>query len=204
MCRAYWLRLWCWGNNVANSHLNLGPFNSRVLHSCLVLQYSNTPHWFWHQWRLVNWLDDCVLHQQTIFLSSWSSKMLCFITKEPRSVACRTMEHGHLVHSALTRSAVGTYGIVNQDTHLYPLHNNSSVHLMTTTEVRCFGRITDGMQSGWRVLRDSVSSLTSTPTLLEWPYQEQGRPDLTISMPVWDVFAPAYTNVVRPLLGLWV
>ena len=36
------------------------------------------------------------------------------------------------------------------------------------------GCITTGMQSGWRRLRDSVlSSLTSKPTPLDWPCQEQ-------------------------------
>ena len=31
-----WLWLGCWSNNVANSHLNPGTFNSIVLRSCLV------------------------------------------------------------------------------------------------------------------------------------------------------------------------
>ena len=41
-----------------------------------------------------------------------------------------------LPHSVLTRPAS------NRDTHLYPPHNNSSVHLTTTTYVRRTGRIT--------------------------------------------------------------
>jgi len=41
---------------------------------------------------------------------------------------------------------------------LYPLHNNSSAHLTTITEVRRSGRITDGMRKEWRALRDPVLS----------------------------------------------
>ena len=42
---ACWLRLGCWSNNAANSQPSLGPFNSRVLLSCLVPQCSYPPHW---------------------------------------------------------------------------------------------------------------------------------------------------------------
>ena len=55
---------------------------------------------------------------------------------------------------------VETHRISNRDIHLYPPHNNSSVHLRTTY-VRRSGRITDGRRSGWRTLRDSV--LSSNP-----------------------------------------
>jgi len=61
--------------------------------------------------------------------------------------------------------------------NLYPAHNNSSVHLTTITEVRRSGRITNRMWSGWRTLRNSVvSSSTSAPTLLEWTCHEQRDP----------------------------
>ena len=53
---------------------------------------------------------------------------------------------------------VGMQGIWNRDTRLYPLHNNSSAHLTTITEVRRSGRITDGMRKEWRALRDPVLS----------------------------------------------
>ena len=33
-----------WSYNVTNSHLSSGRFNSRVLHSCLVLQFSHPPY----------------------------------------------------------------------------------------------------------------------------------------------------------------
>jgi len=52
-------------------------------------------------------------------------------------------------------------------THLYPPHNNSSVHLKTTTYVRRSGRITDGMRSGGTMQPDSaLLSPTLAPTLL--------------------------------------
>jgi len=64
------------------------------------------------------------------------------------------------------------HGISYRDIHLYPLHTNSSLHLMATTDVQRSGRITDGMWSGWRTLQDSaLSSPTSEPTLLESPCQ---------------------------------
>jgi len=41
---ACWLWLGCWSNNVANSHLSPGPFDCRVLCSCLVPQCSHPPY----------------------------------------------------------------------------------------------------------------------------------------------------------------
>jgi len=55
------------------------------------------------------------------------------------SLARRAMEHGHLLHSALTRPSMQTHGVLNLDTHLYPSHNLSSVHL-ATKYVRHSGR----------------------------------------------------------------
>jgi len=51
---ACWLWLGCWSNNVANSHSIPGPFDSRVLCSCLMPQCSYPPHWPHHQRRLAN------------------------------------------------------------------------------------------------------------------------------------------------------
>ena len=77
MCRTLevngWLGLWYWGNSVANSHLSPGPFNSSVLRSCLVPQYSHSPHWSCHQPRLANcdWMPASFTSGHwTIFLSS--------------------------------------------------------------------------------------------------------------------------------------
>ena len=64
---------------------------------------------------------------------------------------------------------MGMNGISNLDTHLYPLRNNSSVHLTTTTEVRSFGRITDRMLKGWRALRNTVISYPTRPSIIALP-----------------------------------
>jgi len=87
------------------------------------------------------------------------------------SLTRRGMEPGHLHHSAITCPTSRNHGISNQDTHLYPLHNkSSSVHLTAIAEVRRSGRITDGMRSSRRALRDFVlSSSISAPTLLVNP-----------------------------------
>ena len=96
---------------------------------------------------------------------------------------------------------MGIRGISNRDTRFYPPHNNSSVHLTTTTYVRRSVRITDGMRNCWTTLRDSaLSSLPSVPTRLEWPFQEQRETRLTASVTMSDVSAPAYTNGLWPLL----
>jgi len=63
------------------------------------------------------------------------------------SLARRAMEPGHLLeHSADTGSPGGKARHL-QSMHPSP-HSNSSVHLMTTTEVRRSGPITDGMRRG--------------------------------------------------------
>jgi len=98
---------------------------------------------------------------------------------------------------------VGMHGFSNRDIHLCSPHNNSLVQLTITTEMWPSGRITNGMRSGWRTLRDSVlSSPTSAPILLEWPCQEQPGSGLTDSAPLLDFSDPAYTNGIWPLLRL--
>jgi len=81
-------------------------------------------------------LDTCVLNQRTTFLSSSSqaSNLLNFVAMEPHCLQ-------HTVPSSLDicstqRSPVhlvGMQGISNRDTHLYRLHNNSSVRLTKIT-----------------------------------------------------------------------
>jgi len=135
------------------------------------------------------WLDACILHQQTTFLFLQASSLLSFFTKEQmHGVSCKCM------------ASMQMHGVSNQDTHLYPPHNNSSVHLTTrTTNVRHTGRITKGMRSGCATLRDSAlpSSILAL-TLLEWPSQEQPGSVLFASVLVLDASAPACTNGVWP------
>ena len=59
------------------------------------------------------------------------------------------------------------HGVSDRNTHLYPPHKHSLVHLTTTTYVRRSGRITIGMRSGW-VLRDSVLSPGMTLPRTVW------------------------------------
>ena len=86
---------------------------------------------------------------------------------------------------------VQMHGASNRDTHLYLPHIISSVHL-TTTYMRCSGRTT---RQG-----SAFSFPTPAPTHPEWPSQEEPGSGLTASAPVSDVFAPAFTNGVWPLL----
>jgi len=51
---ACWLCLGCFSNNVANRYLSPGPFNNRVMRSCLVPQFSHPPHLLCHQRRLAS------------------------------------------------------------------------------------------------------------------------------------------------------
>ena len=111
------------------------------------------------------------------------------------------LELGRLLHSALTRSPGGNARHLKSK-HPFVPAAQLVVHL-TTTEVRLFGRITDGMRSCWRALRDSVLlSLTSAHTLLEWLFQEQHGSGLTAIALVSYVSAPAYANGVWLLLRI--
>ena len=81
------------------------------------------------------------------------------------------------------------------DTPICTCHNNSSVHLTTTSKLWGFRRITDGMQSGWKTLQDSIlSSSRCATTLLDGPCQEQLGSGLSASALVLDIPAAAYAN----------
>jgi len=56
----------------------------------------------------------------------------------------------------------------NRDTHLFP-PDNSSVHLMTITEARRSGRITNEMWKGWRAPWDFVISSPIHPSGMSLP-----------------------------------
>jgi len=83
---------------------------------------------------------------------------------------------------------VQTHGTSNQDTHLYPPHNNSLVYLTKTTYVRRSGRIINGMRSGRTIPQASaLSSLTLTPTPGNDPPKKSLGSGLTASAPVLDI-----------------
>jgi len=78
---------------------------------------------------------------------------------------------------------VQTHGPSNLDTHLFPLHNNSSVDL-TTTNLQRSGRITNLMRSGRTTLQDSAFS---SPT----------HPGVTLSRRAWVRLNCLLTGVGR-------
>ena len=76
-----------------------------------------------------------------------------------------------------------------------PTAQQLTISSIMTTGVRRSERITDGMPSGWRKLRDSVRSFpTSEPTLLERPCQEQRGSRLAAVRTSVGRSAPANTN----------
>ena len=96
---------------------------------------------------------------------------------------------------------VQTQGASNRDTHLYPPHNISVLHL-TTTYVRRTGRVINGMQS-WRTTHNTPyfhPRHRHPPTRNDPPKKILGS-GLTASAPVSDISAPACTNGVRPLFA---
>jgi len=81
------------------------------------------------------------------------------------SISHHAMEPGHLLHSVLTGLPAQMDGVLNCDTLLCLPHNNSSVHLTTTTYVRHIGWIINGRRSGWTALRESAPALTLPRTV---------------------------------------
>ena len=146
------------------------------------------------------WLDACVI----------TSGQSSYPHRHPTSWA--SSQRSHIISSTpchrawLTQCSpvhpMGMHGVSNRDTHLCPPQNNSSIHVITTSEVRRSWHFTNGMRSGWTTLHDSVilSSPTSAPTHREWPFRQQRGFDLTTSALVSDVSALACTNRVWPLL----
>ena len=67
------------------------------------------------------------------------------------SLGSCAMEPGHLLHSAFTRPSMQMHGASNRDTHLYMPHNNSSVYLTTTTDIRKAQWTDHQWNAGWAV-----------------------------------------------------
>ena len=159
------------------------------------------------------WLDACVLQQRTIFLSSRASNLLNFVAKEKHCLYHSAPWSLDICSIQLSPVHwVGMHGISNQDTHMHPAHNNSSVLSNDNNRSAALWGITDEMWSGWRALRDSVlSSSTWAPThQVWWVWPSQG---MALARPAWvrlnrlrtgDVWAPDYTNGYGLFCGLWV
>jgi len=194
---ACWLRMGWWGNNAANSHLSPSRFNSRALRCC---RRAQNPCWPRYQRRLVNcdWMPTLCTGRQS---SSPRRHPICWPLPQRSHIVSITSYHRAWTSASIYR--VWTHSISHRDTHLCSPHNISSVHLTKTNEVRPSERITDGIPSDWRTLPDSVyQPITSAPTLLDWPYQDQHGSGLIAAASVSDVSAPACTNGIWPLLRL--
>ena len=102
--------------------------------------------------------DPCVLHQRTTFLFFAGIQPAELRGKRTTlSQAWRAVQSGHLLHSALTcPPSVNARRLKSRHPFVPAPHNNSSVHLTTTTYVRRSGRITDGMRSDCTTPRNSV------------------------------------------------
>ena len=108
---------------------------------------------------------------------------------------------GHLLHSALTSPPRANARCLESRQSFVPAEQQSSVRLMTTTEVRRSGRITDRMRSFWTTLRDSVlSPPTLAPTLLEWLCQGQRGSGFNHLRTGVGHFRSCLHKWVRPLL----
>jgi len=151
---AWWLWLGCWSNNFANSRPCPSPFNSRALRSCLVPQCSYPYHWPCHQshenrdWMPASYTrgqTSCSCRHPTCWASSQRS---CTFSSTPwRGTGTPAPLSAHLSSAHRVRM----HGISNRDIHLCSPHNNSSVHLITTTYVRRTGRTTNVRRSGWTI-----------------------------------------------------
>jgi len=90
---ACWLRLGCWSNNSANSHPSPGPFNRRVLRSCLVPQCSCPPHQPRHQRRFANcdWMPASYISGQP---SNPCRRLNCWASSQWSHIVSSTPYHG--------------------------------------------------------------------------------------------------------------
>ena len=169
-----------------------------------VPQCSHMPHWSCHQQHLVNcdWIPVYYTSGQPSYSHVHPN---CWASLQRSHTVFSTLCHGASTSVLLSVNLSIELECMtwNRNTHLYLPHHNLSLQLTTTTVVQHTGLITDGMQVGWRTLWDTIlSSLTSAPTILEWPCQEQCGSSLTTSVPVLNVSTPAHTNGVWPLWRL--
>ena len=100
---ACWLRLGCWSNNFANSHLSPGTFNRRLVRSCLVLQCSYLPYRPRHQQHLANcdWMP-----------APYTSRQPSYPRRHPTCWASSPRSHtvsSTLCHGVLTPAPLSAY-----------------------------------------------------------------------------------------------
>ena len=189
-----------WSNNVVNSCLSPGAFNSSVLRSSLVPQCSYPPHRPHHQRRLANcdWLPAFYTSGQPSHPrkhpTRWAS------SQWSPSPVCHDMEPGHLLHSALT-CLPGANGRRLKSRHPFVLAAQPISSSWRQQQKWCALR---GSPMECGVVENTTRLCTFNPdtgtTLLEWLSQEQCGSGLTASAPVSDVSTPACTNGEWPPL----
>jgi len=137
------------------------PVITRPLHAtspCLVSQRSHLSHWPCHQWRLANcdWMPASYpswqyshsrRHPACWSLSQWSHTVS----------SSRSMEPWHLLHSAITSIKWECTASEIETSVLFPLLNNSSVHLITKTETRWNAERLEGTKRLWIFIPDPPS-----------------------------------------------
>ena len=169
---------WClglrfWWNNVANSHLSLGPFKSSALRSYLVPKDSRLSHWPYYKRSSANcdWMHG-MSPKSADNLPIFASIQSVWASSQRNHTLSSKPYHGDWISASFSARLVlyrlGMHGTSNRDTHLYLLHNISSVRLTTTTEMRRSGRVTNGLRSCWRTPRDSVLSFTKSAPTRNW------------------------------------
>ena len=129
---------------------------------------------------------------------------LSFVAMEPHmSLARRSMEPGHMLHSALTRPSSANVrrlksrqAIVPAAQHLISLSDNSNIGAAHWADYQWNAEWTDSAT----ILR--IISPTPAPTPLESPSQEELGSGLTASALVSNVSAPALQMEYGLLCGL--
>jgi len=115
------------------------------------------------------------------------------------SLACRTTESGHLLHSTLTRSLGGNARRLKSRHPFVPTAPQPSVHLTATTDVRRSAQIAKWLESTARLCTFTSDIGTRSP-IMTLPGTMWSS--FTATPPVSDVSALAYTNGVWTLLQL--
>ena len=127
-----------------------GPHTTliRPWFSSLVSQCSHLPRWSCHQRRFAkcDWMPAPYTSGQSSYPrrhpTCWASSQRSHIVS---SMPCHGAWTCAPLHTHLSIEWECT-GFSNRDIYLYPPHNNSSVHLTTTTKVRRIGWIIDGIR----------------------------------------------------------
>ena len=131
-----------------------------------MLQWLHTPHWLCHQRRFANcdWMLASYTNRQPSH-PRWHPT--CWASSHWSHTVFSTPCHGATDICSTQRSPihrVQMQGASNRDTHLYPLHNNSSVYLITTTYVRRSGHTCGALAT---ILTFTGCNLTKVSTAFE-------------------------------------